>query len=127
MKPLNPFLSAFFSSPVQSNCTPVHHHVLLVPLTDVLLTSRDTESGAALSEVVTSEDFLSSHVLRIPNPGGAGAAKEATQNLREVRGKARQFSTINGKSVIIKDSFIYSNKGMLGRAMKAGVADPDTL
>jgi ankyrin repeat protein len=111
MQPLNPFLAAFFRSPVAAQCTPVHHHILLVPLTDVLLTSRETESGAASSEVITSEDFLASHVLRVPPPGTAAGPKDGAPNLREIRGKAKQLSTVNGRSVIIKDSFVYSNKG----------------
>lgn len=113
MQPLNPLLSAFFKSPVAAQCTPVHHHILLVPLTDVLLTSRETESGASVNEVVASEDFLASHVLRIPGPDGAAGGKDGGPSLREVRGKARQFSTLNGRSVIVKDSFIYSNKGKI--------------
>ncbi|RFU81546.1 hypothetical protein TARUN_640 [Trichoderma arundinaceum] len=111
MQPLNPFLSAFFKSQVVAQCTPVHHHILLVPLTDVLLTHRDTESGAPAHEVVASEEFLASHVLRIAGPDGSVGGKESTQNLREARGKARQFNTLNGRSVIVKDSFVYSNKG----------------
>ncbi|UKZ57380.1 hypothetical protein TrVGV298_011234 [Trichoderma virens] len=86
MQPLNPFLSAFFKSQV-------------------------TESGAPAHEVVASEEFLASHVLRIAGPDGPAGAKDSTQNLREARGKARQFNTLNGRSVIVKDSFIYSNKG----------------
>ncbi|KAM0248008.1 hypothetical protein ACHAQJ_009642 [Trichoderma viride] len=111
MQPLNPFLSAFFKSQVVAQCTPVHHHILLVPLTDVLLTHRETESGAPAHEVVASEEFLASHVLRIAGPDGPVAGKDSSQNLREARGKARQFNTLNGRSVIVKDSFIYSNKG----------------
>jgi hypothetical protein len=113
MQPLNPFLAAFFKSSVASQCTPVHHHILLVPLTDVLLTSRETESGATANEVIASEDFLASHVLRVPPPGAGAAAgpREATPNLREVRGKAKQLSTVNGRSVVIKDANVYSNKG----------------
>ncbi|OAA72802.1 VPS9 domain protein [Akanthomyces lecanii RCEF 1005] len=107
MQPLNPFLAAFFKSSVASQCTPVHHYILLVPQTDVLLTHRETESGASTSDIVASEEFLASHVLRIPPPGG----KETSPNLREVRGKAKQFSTLNGRSVIVKDASIYSNKG----------------
>jgi hypothetical protein len=114
MQPLNPFLAAFFKSSVASQCTPVHHHILLVPLTDVLITSREVDSGSPASEVIASEEFLASHVLRIPPPGSGPGAKDAVPNLREVRGKAKQLSTANGRSVIIKDSFIYSNKGMCG-------------
>lgn len=111
MQPLNPFLAAFSKSSVVTQCTPVHHHILLVPLTDVLLTSRDTDTGASTGEVVASEEFLSSHVLRIPPPAKPLAGKDGPHNLREVRGKAKQFSTLNGRSVVIKDSVIYSNKG----------------
>lgn len=77
----------------------------------MLLTFRETESGSAPAEVIASEDFLASHVLRVPAPNGAAGSKDGAQNLREVRGKAKQFSTLNGKSVVIKDTFIYSNKG----------------
>ncbi len=110
MQPLNPFLAAFFKSSVVAQCAPVHHHILLVPLTDVLLTYKETDSGSSAQEVIASEEFLSSHVLRIPT-SSSSAGKEATQNLRDVRGKAKQFSTLNGRTVVIKDSFVYSNKG----------------
>jgi hypothetical protein len=112
MQPLNPFLAAFFKSSVVAQCTPVHHHILLVPLTDVLLTSRETDSGTPASEVIASEEFLGSHVLRIPSQGVSTGGKDgAVHNLRDVKGKAKQFSTLNGRSVVIKDSIIYSNKG----------------
>ena len=114
MQPLNPFLATFFKSPVAAQCTPVHHHILLVPVTDVLLTSRDTESGASAAEIIASEEFLSSHVLRIPVQQGS---KDGGHNLRDVRGKAKQFSTLNGRSVVIKDSVVYSNKGLYKRAL----------
>lgn len=112
MQPLNPFLAAFFKSPVIAQCSPVHHHIVLVPLTDVLLTSRDVESGILASEAVLSEEFLSSHVLRIPPPTLSTTGKDGIHTLREVRGKAKQFSTLNGRTVVIKDSIIYSNKGI---------------
>lgn len=85
--------------------------MLLVPLADVLLTSRETESGASVNEVIATEDFLASHVLRIPGSAAPFGGKDGAQNLRELKGKAKQFSTLNGRNVIIKDSFIYSNKG----------------
>ena len=120
MQPLNPFLAAFLKSSIPAQCAPVHHHIILVPLTDVLLTHRETDSGLAVSEVIASEDFLASHVLRIPNPGvAAGGRDGAAHNVREARGKAKQFSTLNGKSVVVKDQFIYSNKGELASHMFA--------
>lgn len=113
MQPLNPFLAAFFRSSLPSQCTPVHHHILLVPTTDVLLTSRESESGSTFHEVITSEEFLASHVLRIPasNTAAAAGGKDVAQNLRELRGKAKQYQTINGRTVVIKDTHVYSNKG----------------
>ncbi|RYP46321.1 hypothetical protein DL768_007457 [Monosporascus sp. mg162] len=113
MQPLNPFLAAFFKpgNPIASQCSPVHHHILLVPTTEFLLTSRETESGQSSAELIVSEEFLGSHVLRVPSPATAAGGKDAVGNLREVRGKARQYSTLNGRSVVIKDATVYSNKG----------------
>lgn len=118
MQPLNPFLAAFFKSPLPAQCLPAQGHVLLVPSTDVLLTSRETEAppGASLADSVSTEEFLASHVLRIPDPAkpagaAAGGGKESTPNLREMRGKAKQYNTINGRNVVIKDNVIYTNKG----------------
>ncbi|KAF2657496.1 hypothetical protein K491DRAFT_654556 [Lophiostoma macrostomum CBS 122681] len=107
---LNPFLRAFFRSTLPSQCSPVHHHILLVPTTEVLLTSRDRDTNASYADLSGSEEFLASHVLRIP--GGVGPnnqVKDAT-NFRENRGKAKQYSTANGRTVIVKDAFVYSNK-----------------
>ncbi|KAG9253490.1 uncharacterized protein F5Z01DRAFT_657325 [Emericellopsis atlantica] len=123
MQPLNPFLAAFFKSSVAAQCTPVHHHILLVPLTDVLITYRETESGAPSNEVIASEEFLASHVLRIPPPGTGPGVKDGVPNLREVRGKAKQLSTVNGRSVIIKDSYVYSNKGFKSLAQAQVLSD----
>lgn len=113
MQPLNPFLAAFFKpgSSVVAQCTPVHHHILLVPTTECLLTSREIESGLPVADVVATDDFLGSHVLRISGPVSAGG-KDGIGNLREWKGKAKQYTTVNGRTVVIKDAFIYSNKGM---------------
>jgi hypothetical protein len=112
MQPLNPFLSAFSKSSIALECLPVRQHILLVPLTSVLLTSRDSETGALLSETALSEEFLASHVLRIPAPKvSAAGGKEVTQNLREMRGKAKVYTTFNGRNIVIKDNLVYSNKG----------------
>src|SRR4051794_8927453 len=105
MQPLNPFLCAFFKSTLPAQCTPVHHHVrlpahpssrptpalicvqiLLVPTTDVLLTSRDRDSGALYSDLAGSEEFLGSHVLRVPASNATAGGKDAP-NMRESRGK----------------------------------------
>jgi len=112
MQPLNPFLSAFSKSTVLAQCLPPQQHILLVPTADVLLNSRDTETGAPLVASITSDEFLGSHVLRIPLlKGQVPGGKEAAQNLREVRGKPKMYGTINGRSIVIKDNCIYTNKG----------------
>jgi hypothetical protein len=37
-------------------------------------------------------------------------------NMRESRGKAKQYTTINGRTIVIKDNFAYSNKGIVERS-----------
>ncbi|KAF8475731.1 hypothetical protein BDZ91DRAFT_689392 [Kalaharituber pfeilii] len=106
---LNPFLRAFFRSHLVSQCSPVQDHILLVPLTEVLTNTRDRESGTLYSDLAGQDEFLGSHVLRIP--GGSVANAASIVGSRESRGKARQYTTINGRTVVIKDSWVYSNKG----------------
>jgi hypothetical protein len=96
--------------------------ILLVPSTELLLTSRDRETHVLYSDLATNEEFLASHVLRIPGgAAAAGAAKDGSNGsgsaaaaFREARTKAKQFTTLNGRTVIVKDSFVYTNKGMYG-------------
>ncbi|OJD38780.1 vps9 domain-containing protein [Diplodia corticola] len=110
MQPLNPFLRAFFRSTLPGQCSPAQHHVLLVPTTDTLLNARDRESHALYADLSGSEEFLASHVLRVPGGIPPGANGKDT-SFRESRGKAKQYTTANGRTVIIKDTFVYSNKG----------------
>ncbi|EGE06405.1 VPS9 domain-containing protein [Trichophyton equinum CBS 127.97] len=84
--------------------------ILLVPLTESLINSRDRESGAQYADLVTSEDFLASHILRITGSPGSAATKEIS-SLRDQKGKAWQMATANGRTVVIKESVVYSNKG----------------
>ena len=70
----------------------------------MLLTSKDRETDTPYAELAGSDDFLASHVLRIQNP-------PSTNNVRDSRGKARQFTTSNNRTVVVKESFVYSNKG----------------
>lgn len=125
MQPLNPFLAAFFrpGNPTLAQCTPVHHHILLVPTTEFLLTSREIESGSASAELIASEDFLGSHILRIPSGAAAGGKDAGVGNLRELRGKVRQYNTLNGRTVVIKDATVYSNKGFRGLAQAQVLGD----
>lgn len=112
MQPLNPLLRSFFRSALPSQCLPINHHILLVPTAEVLLNSKDRESNTSYAELATTEEFLASHVLRVPGgapPAGNGAREGG--NVRENKSKAKQYSTINGRTVVIKDSFVYSNKG----------------
>ncbi|KAI9716478.1 MAG: hypothetical protein M1812_005373 [Candelaria pacifica] len=110
MHPLNPFLRAFFRSTIPSQCTPVQHHILLVPTTEVLLTSRDRESNTLYADIASSEEFLGSHVLRVPGGVTSIEGKDGG-SVRDTRGKAKQFTTVNGRTVVVKDTFVYSNKG----------------
>ncbi|KAH8592404.1 hypothetical protein B0O99DRAFT_597137 [Bisporella sp. PMI_857] len=131
MQPLNPFLSAFFKSALPAQCTPIHHHILLVPTTEVLLTSRDSESGAHYSDLAGSEEFLGSHVLRIPASNAAAAGGKDIPSMRESRNKAKQFTTVNGRTVVVKDTFVYSNKGFKSLVQAQLLSDtlwyPDSL
>ncbi|KAH7096012.1 hypothetical protein FB567DRAFT_513998 [Paraphoma chrysanthemicola] len=108
---LNPFLRAFFRSALPSQCSPAQHHVLLVPTTEVLLSSRDKETNTLYADLSGSEDFLASHVLRVPGGVGPNNQVKDVGSFRETRGKAKQFTTANGRTVIVKDAFVYSNKG----------------
>ncbi|KAH7388765.1 hypothetical protein BKA66DRAFT_440434 [Pyrenochaeta sp. MPI-SDFR-AT-0127] len=108
---LNPFLRAFFRSALPSQCSPAQHHVLLVPTTEALLNSRDKESNTSYVDLSGSEDFLASHVLRVPGGVGPNNHVKDAGSFRETRGKAKQFTTANGRTVIVKDAFVYSNKG----------------
>jgi ankyrin repeat protein len=113
MLPLNPFLRAFFRSTLPAQCSPAHAHLLLVPTTDFLLTHRDRETNVLYADLVTSEDFLASHVLRIPGapPAAGHLPADGSATFKESRSKAKQLTTLNGKSVVVKDAFVYSNKG----------------
>ncbi|KAH7130579.1 hypothetical protein B0J11DRAFT_255117 [Dendryphion nanum] len=128
---LNPFLRAFFRSTIPSQCSPVHHHVLLVPTTEVLLTSRDRDTNASYADLSSSEEFLASHVLRVPGGVGPNNQVKDGAGFRESRGKAKQFSTANGRTVIIKDAYAYSNKGFKTLAQAQLLNDtifyPDTF
>ncbi|KAF2173251.1 hypothetical protein M409DRAFT_49723 [Zasmidium cellare ATCC 36951] len=112
MQPLNPYIRAFFRSALPAQCQPISHHVLLVPTTEVLLRSKDRETNTSYADLAGTEEFLASHVLRVPGGGPplSGSGKDAG-NVRENKSKAKQYSTINGKTVVVKDSFVYSNKG----------------
>lgn len=107
--PLNPFLSAFLQSNLPAHCIPAHDHILLVPITETLIGTQDRESGTPYEDLVVLDEFLSSHILRIPVAAGAGDG--IAVGSRDARGKARQFSTVNGRTVIVKDSWVYSKAG----------------
>ncbi|KAK2742553.1 hypothetical protein FQN57_005179 [Myotisia sp. PD_48] len=83
--------------------------VLLVPITESLVGSRDQETNAPYNDLVASEEFLTSHVLRISNtPSGSSSTGSS---LRDYKAKAKQITAINGRTVVVKESLIYCNKG----------------
>lgn len=77
-----------------------------MPTTECLLTGRDRETNAPYTDVAASDEFLASHVLRI-----SGTPAPGSSNVRDSRGKAKQYTTMNGRTVVVKESFVYSNKG----------------
>ncbi|EWC48432.1 hypothetical protein DRE_02201 [Drechslerella stenobrocha 248] len=121
--PLNPFLRAFFRSTIPAHCVPLTDYVLLVPNTEVLLHSRDRETNQPYTELAQSEEFLGSHVLRAPKDDTANGAAIAAA--RENRGKARQYSTSNGRTVIIKETWVYTHKGF--RSLNQAQLQSDVL
>lgn len=80
-----------------------------MPTTEALLTSHDVNSGTPFPDLVTSDEFLASHILCAPvdvvTPGRSGPI------LREVRGRPKHYHTYNGRVVFIKDSYVYTSKG----------------
>ncbi|ODM21812.1 hypothetical protein SI65_02656 [Aspergillus cristatus] len=68
------------------------------------------ESCLASTDDRMLDRIARSHVLRIPFSAGHAGGKDDS-NVRDSRGKAKQVSTVNGRTVIIKESSVYSNKG----------------
>lgn len=85
--------------------------ILLVPTTESLLQGRDRETTASYADLAASEDFLASHVLRVPGGQMPSGTTKESGNIRENKTKAKQYSTINGRTVVVKDTYVYSNKG----------------
>lgn len=106
MPVLNPFLRALFQSSVLGHALSSQNYVLLVPTTESLLYGQDRETNKRYADQVEDEDFLGSHILRIIPPA---AGKDG--NVRDNRGKAKNYSTVNGRSVILKENIVYTNKG----------------
>lgn len=106
MPVLNPFLRALFQSSVLGHSLSSQSYVVLCPTTESLLYGQDREISKRYADQVEDEDFLGSHILRIiPST----VAKEG--NVRDSRGKAKNYSTVNGRTVILKENTVYSNKG----------------
>ena len=80
-----------------------------MPCTETLLQTVDRESGRPYIDLVRDEDFLGSHILRVDAQHKTGG-KEGT-SVRDSRGKAKSYTTLNGRTVIIKEHMVYSNKG----------------
>lgn len=106
MPVLNPFIRALFQSSVLSQALSAQNYVLLVPTTDSLINGQDKDSGKKYADLVDDEDFLGSHILRIIQDHNA-----KDHSVRESRAKAKTYTTVNSRSVIIKENMVYSNKG----------------
>lgn len=84
----------------------------MIPTTEFLLSHREHETQASWEDLLqSSEDVLASHVLRIPPSNSTSQNGKDGSSLRDSKGKAKQFGTVNGKTLVLKDNFIYSNKG----------------
>jgi ankyrin repeat protein len=105
MPALNPFLRALFQSSVLAHALPAQNYVLLVPTAESLIYGLDRETGKRYADQSEDEDFLGAHILRIPPPVG----KET--NVRDVRAKAKTYPTVNQRTVVVKESAVYTNKG----------------
>lgn len=99
------------SGPSTLHSLTCHGQILLVPTTESLLQARDRETTASYADLAASEEFLASHVLRVPAGQIPSANGKDGGNVRENKGKAKQYSTINGRTVVVKDTYVYSNKG----------------
>ncbi|KAJ4352718.1 hypothetical protein N0V95_003990 [Ascochyta clinopodiicola] len=75
--------------------------VLLVPTTEVLLTSRDKDSGSSYADLSGSEEFLASHVLRVPGGVGPNNQVRDASSFRETR-----FKTLN-QAQLLSDTIFY--------------------
>ncbi|CCJ30395.1 unnamed protein product [Pneumocystis jirovecii] len=76
----------------------VHDVIILAPVAESLQ-GIENETDIPWNETITS-DFIASHILKCSSGLGYG-----------LYGKTKQFTTINGKTVIIKNDFVYTDKG----------------
>ena len=105
MPALNPFLRALFQSSVLGHALPAQNYVVLVPTSESLIYGLDCDTGKKYADQIEDEDFLGSHILRIPT----GTTKDG--NIRDGRAKAKTYPTVNARTVIVKESVVYTNKG----------------
>ncbi|KAK9482875.1 hypothetical protein V1527DRAFT_475048 [Lipomyces starkeyi] len=104
--PVNPFLAALFHPTANSSRSrdlitalqSPRNYVILVPTTASILYTIDQETSVSFGDLCTHEEFLSSHIIKI------GVSAKAI-------GRARVYWTLNGRSVVIKDDIVYTNKG----------------
>ncbi|KAG9775201.1 hypothetical protein KCU88_g5198, partial [Aureobasidium melanogenum] len=118
MPVLNPFLRALFQSSVLGTALSAQNYVLLVPTTESLLYGQDRDTHKRFVDQVEDEEFLGSHILRV---GPNVTTKDV--NVRESRGKAKTYSTVNGRSVILKENVVYTNKGFKQLTQSTLLAD----
>lgn len=69
----------------------------------------DLESRKGYLNLVASEEFLESHVLKIPHED-SDQDKDG-QNPPDSKSKSNQISTFNGRSVIFKKNAVWTSKG----------------
>ncbi|KAG5519488.1 hypothetical protein PMAC_002115 [Pneumocystis sp. 'macacae'] len=81
----------------------VHDIIILAPVAESLQ-GIENETDIPWNETI-SNDFIASHILKCSSGLEYG-----------LYGKTKQFTTINGKTVIIKNDFVYTDKGDINRS-----------
>jgi hypothetical protein len=103
ISPANPLLAALSNqSPhadkrvkeILPQLEPAWAHIIFVPTVESLIKG---------DYFVEHEEFISSHIL-VARTGAPSRSQNA-------KSKTRQFSTFNGRAVVIKEDFVYTHKG----------------
>lgn len=102
--PPNQFLHTLFakSNALLSHCGPSTAIVILAPVSSSL-SMIDADTGLVFDDNLTDE-FVQSHILRVAHVKG-----EVVE-----RAKARVYTTINGKTLVIKEDAVFPHRGFKG-------------
>jgi hypothetical protein len=119
--PPNPFLAALLTTApshdkrlreLYSSLHPAWGWIVLVPTADSL---AKYDASIFSEEVIgnlrlRNKLIIASHIIKVPAIGG---------KLLSVRNKSRHYVTHNGRTVVVKDDLVYTNKGILCKKLGA--------